>query len=138
MLTLLFKDDHYSSGSHHGHGYDHHESYPPHYNQPAHPYEHHHDVSLNSLLIPLTGVVLLGAATLFASNPVLLQLGVISGKRRRRSLGQWPVGSEQFQDVLLLERFISKVNQAVTNILSFKLSYLLLLMNVVDQVAYWY
>lgn len=33
---------------------------------------------------PIAGIALLGAAAALVSNPVLLQLGVVSGKRRRR------------------------------------------------------
>lgn len=36
--------------------------------------------------MPLAGVALLGAAAALVTNPVLLQLGVISGKRKRRSI----------------------------------------------------
>lgn len=43
-------------------------------------------MALKTLLLPLAGVALLGAAAAFVSNPVLLQLGVVSGKRRRRDL----------------------------------------------------
>lgn len=36
------------------------------------------------MLWPIAGIALLGAAAALVSNPVLLQLGVVSGKRRRR------------------------------------------------------
>lgn len=47
-----------------------------------------HAAALKSLLLPIAGVALLGAAAVLAkSHPVLLQLGVVgSGKRKRRSL----------------------------------------------------
>ncbi|GLV35785.1 hypothetical protein CBL_01063 [Carabus blaptoides fortunei] len=46
-------------------------------------------MALKGLLIPIAGVALLGAAAVLAkSNPVLLQLGVISGKKKRSILGE--------------------------------------------------
>lgn len=39
----------------------------------------HRDFVFKELLVPLAGVALLGAAAAFVSNPILLQLGVISG-----------------------------------------------------------
>lgn len=46
----------------------------------------HHKIALKSILIPLAGVAILGAAAALSSaNPILLQLGV-AGKRRRRAL----------------------------------------------------
>ncbi|CAH1370002.1 unnamed protein product [Tenebrio molitor] len=41
-------------------------------------------LALKGLLIPLAGIALLGAAAALSSNPVLLQLGVVNGRRRRR------------------------------------------------------
>ncbi|KAF5308873.1 hypothetical protein FQR65_LT00573 [Abscondita terminalis] len=41
---------------------------------------------LKGLLIPLAGIALLGAAAALTANPVLLQLGTLNGKRRRRSI----------------------------------------------------
>ncbi|XP_017783156.1 PREDICTED: shematrin-like protein 2 [Nicrophorus vespilloides] len=43
-------------------------------------------LALKGLLIPLAGIALLGAAAALTTNPVLLQLGVVNGKRRRRSI----------------------------------------------------
>lgn len=39
-------------------------------------------------MLPLAGIALLGAAAALTANPVLLQLGVINGRRRRRGLLQ--------------------------------------------------
>lgn len=36
----------------------------------------------------LAGIALLGAAAALTTNPVLLQLGVVKGRRRRRSIIQ--------------------------------------------------
>ncbi|XP_068907222.1 uncharacterized protein [Tenebrio molitor] len=44
----------------------------------------HGGLALKGLLIPLAGIALLGAAAALSSNPVLLQLGVVNGRRRRR------------------------------------------------------
>jgi hypothetical protein len=59
------------------------------------------------VLAPLAGVALLGAAAFFATNPVLLQLGVISGKRRRRR--SRPLNTD-ISNALLLQTFINKVS----------------------------
>ncbi|XP_022902912.2 uncharacterized protein [Onthophagus taurus] len=45
-------------------------------------------LALKGLLIPLAGIALLGAAAALSTNPVLLQLGVINGKRKRRSINE--------------------------------------------------
>uniref|UniRef100_A0A1B0CD45 Uncharacterized protein n=1 Tax=Lutzomyia longipalpis TaxID=7200 RepID=A0A1B0CD45_LUTLO len=45
-----------------------------------------HQYSAKSLFLPLAGAALLGVAAALVANPVLLQLGVISGKRRKRSI----------------------------------------------------
>lgn len=37
-----------------------------------------------ALLWPIAGIALLGAAAALVTNPVLLQLGVVSGRRKRR------------------------------------------------------
>lgn len=66
---------------------------------------------LKGLLVPLAGVALLGAAALFVSNPVLLQLGVIGGKRRRREAVDDPMGSyEKLKEIKALETFIEQVS----------------------------
>ena len=39
-----------------------------------------------SILIPLAGAALLGVAAAFIANPVLLHLGTVAGKRRRRDV----------------------------------------------------
>ncbi|GAB0089727.1 integral component of membrane [Sergentomyia squamirostris] len=51
------------------------------FNQPS-----SHHFSAKSLFLPLAGAALLGVAAALVANPVLLQLGVISGKRRKRSI----------------------------------------------------
>ncbi|KAJ8720161.1 hypothetical protein PYW07_012204 [Mythimna separata] len=43
-----------------------------------------HALAAKTVLWPIAGLALLGAAAALVSNPVLLQLGVVSGKRRRR------------------------------------------------------
>lgn len=37
-------------------------------------------------MIPLAGAALLGVAAALVANPVLLQLGTVTGKRKRRDL----------------------------------------------------
>ncbi len=37
-------------------------------------------------MIPLAGAALLGIAAILVANPMLLQLGVVSGKRKRRDV----------------------------------------------------
>lgn len=41
-------------------------------------------LAAKTVLWPIAGIALLGAAAALVSNPILLQLGVVSGKRRRR------------------------------------------------------
>ncbi|CAK1582864.1 unnamed protein product [Parnassius mnemosyne] len=43
-----------------------------------------HTQAVKKILWPLAGIAILGAAAAFITNPVLLQLGVVSGKRKRR------------------------------------------------------
>ncbi|KAF5285301.1 hypothetical protein FQA39_LY04400 [Lamprigera yunnana] len=43
-------------------------------------------MGLKGLLIPLAGIAILGAAAALTANPLLLQLGTLSGRRRRRSV----------------------------------------------------
>ncbi|XP_063927555.1 uncharacterized protein LOC135140801 [Zophobas morio] len=60
-----------------GYGYGH--------SAPAQGHGHGHGaLALKGLLIPLAGIALLGAAAALSTNPVLLQLGVVNGRRRRR------------------------------------------------------
>ncbi|XP_045499650.1 uncharacterized protein LOC123697246 [Colias croceus] len=72
----------YDHSFHHGHGYDHHHGHEPHH------FEHHrhynHALAAKAVLWPIAGIALLGAAAALVSNPILLQLGVATGKRRRR------------------------------------------------------
>ncbi|GLH13365.1 ATP synthase subunit b 1 [Gryllus bimaculatus] len=104
--------------------------------KPVH-HHHHHDhhvdhhvkhsggkaLALKGLLVPLAGVALLGAAAALVSNPVLLQLGVISGRRRRRRALR--AGAEEdseralrqrLADIALLEKFMA--GQLLANFLS--------------------
>lgn len=87
---------------------------------------HHHHVSyvndeaVKGLLVPLAGIALLGAAAIAASNPVLLQIGVIGGgigkKRRKRAI-------PRIEDLKVLEKFLEQVNFfSLPNILSFLIS----------------
>ncbi|XP_019868779.1 uncharacterized protein LOC109597516 [Aethina tumida] len=46
----------------------------------------HSGLYLKKLLIPLAGIAILGAAAALSTNPVLLQLGVVNGRRKRRSI----------------------------------------------------
>ncbi|XP_068631901.1 uncharacterized protein [Battus philenor] len=51
----------------------------------GHHYKHNgHDLAAKTLLWPIAGIALLGAAAALVTNPVLLQLGVVSGRRKRR------------------------------------------------------
>ncbi|KAJ0176175.1 hypothetical protein K1T71_008349 [Dendrolimus kikuchii] len=81
--------DHHQSHAYDAY-YDHHGSSHHHYSSPHHldhgyDYKHYkHALAAKTLLWPIAGIALLGAAAALVSNPVLLQLGVVSGKRRRR------------------------------------------------------
>ncbi|KAG6440965.1 hypothetical protein O3G_MSEX001632 [Manduca sexta] len=73
--------DHYNGhhySGHHDHGHGHHIDH-------GHGHHKHYDHALaaKTLLWPIAGIALLGAAAALVSNPVLLQLGVVSGRRRR-------------------------------------------------------
>ncbi|RZB89862.1 uncharacterized protein BDFB_008203 [Asbolus verrucosus] len=62
----------------------------------AHGHGTHSALALKGLLIPLAGIALLGAAAALSTNPVLLQLGVVNGRRRRRrsfSPGVYPTNA---------------------------------------------
>ncbi|KAL4711092.1 hypothetical protein ACJJTC_009463 [Scirpophaga incertulas] len=63
--------DHHSHHDDHKHGHGYHHKY------------HDHALAAKSVLWPIAGIALLGAAAALVSNPVLLQLGVVSGRRRR-------------------------------------------------------
>ncbi|KAG7302171.1 hypothetical protein JYU34_013642 [Plutella xylostella] len=49
-------------------------------------------LSAKAILLPVAGLAILGAAAALVSNPVLLQLGVVSGRKRRDTTG---LGDEQ-------------------------------------------
>ncbi|XP_072949288.1 uncharacterized protein [Epargyreus clarus] len=70
--------DHYPPDHYHGHhdGHHHHVNY--------HHKHYDHGLAAKAILWPIAGIALLGAAAALVSNPVLLQLGVVSGKRKRR------------------------------------------------------
>ncbi|XP_046994312.1 uncharacterized protein LOC124606372 [Schistocerca americana] len=96
-------------GSVHG-GFDHQPLPLPHPHVPSH-HPHYPASVLKGLLIPLAGAALLGAAAALAANPVLLQIGVISGRRRRRRRDA-AAGAEaqrRLQQLRLLEDFLASV-----------------------------
>ncbi|CAH2041498.1 unnamed protein product, partial [Iphiclides podalirius] len=68
---VQFHPDH--QGNHHG---QHHVGY--------HHKHYDHSLAAKTLLWPIAGIALLGAAAALVSNPILLQLGVVSGRRKRR------------------------------------------------------
>jgi len=55
----------------------------------------------------IAGVALLGAAAAFVTNPILLQLGVISGGRRRRAVDSNI--RQRLGEIHLLEQFMAQV-----------------------------
>ncbi|XP_045484651.1 uncharacterized protein LOC123689288 [Pieris rapae] len=67
------------------HGFEHsyHEAHG-HANYGHHVGHYHQSLAAKAVLWPLAGIALLGAAAALVSNPILLQLGVATGKRRRR------------------------------------------------------
>ncbi|XP_026730224.1 zinc transporter zipt-7.2-like [Trichoplusia ni] len=78
-------DHHHGHHSHHDHDYGHHHYSGHHHLDHGHYDKHYkHALAAKTALWPLAGIALLGAAAALVSNPVLLQLGVVSGKRRRR------------------------------------------------------
>ncbi|XP_032518426.2 uncharacterized protein LOC116770896 [Danaus plexippus] len=64
---------------HHIHGY-----HDGHYDYGYHYKHNNHALAAKAVLLPLAGIALLGAAAALVSNPILLQLGVATGKRKRR------------------------------------------------------
>ncbi|CAH4034692.1 unnamed protein product [Pieris brassicae] len=72
--------DHGSHGFEHGY-------HEPHGHHVGH---YHQSLAAKAVLWPLAGIALLGAAAALVSNPVLLQLGVATGKRRRRDADTEP------------------------------------------------
>ncbi|CAF4842475.1 unnamed protein product [Pieris macdunnoughi] len=73
----------------HGFEHDYHESHG-HANHGHHVGHYHQSLAAKAVLWPLAGIALLGAAAALVSNPVLLQLGVATGKRRRRDADTEP------------------------------------------------
>ncbi|XP_063625253.1 zinc transporter SLC39A7-like [Cydia splendana] len=71
-------------GHEHGHGHGGHGHYGHHLGHGHYKHHDHHHLATKALLWPIAGIALLGAAAALVTNPVLLQLGVVSGKRRRR------------------------------------------------------
>ncbi|KPJ06558.1 hypothetical protein RR48_14297 [Papilio machaon] len=72
---------HGDHGNYHPDYYDHH---PHGHHHIGHHYKHHdHDLAAKTLLWPIAGIALLGAAAALVTNPVLLQLGVVSGRKKR-------------------------------------------------------
>ncbi|XP_028034615.1 uncharacterized protein LOC114246340 [Bombyx mandarina] len=58
--------------------------YAPHYLEHGYHYKpYNHALAAKTLLWPIAGIALLGAAAALVTNPVLLQLGVVSGRKRR-------------------------------------------------------
>lgn len=73
------------------------------------------EIATKVLLAPLIGVALLGVVAALINNPVLLQIGVLSSKgkkRRRRKINQndIPLNFLKFQEnLILLRQLISQV-----------------------------
>ncbi|XP_063829022.1 uncharacterized protein LOC135078354 [Ostrinia nubilalis] len=102
--------DHYDEHDHHGHEhYGHH--HLVHHDDYKHGYGHHykhydHALAAKTVLWPIAGIALLGAAAALVSNPVLLQLGVVSGRRRRRDTEETNIKQEIFTKKGLEDEFI--------------------------------
>ncbi|XP_045451887.1 uncharacterized protein LOC123660912 [Melitaea cinxia] len=71
--------DPYHYGHHYGHHYEEEHHYPSHQNK-----NYKNALAAKAVLWPIAGIALLGAAAALVSNPILLQLGVATGKRKRR------------------------------------------------------
>ncbi|XP_069699122.1 uncharacterized protein [Periplaneta americana] len=112
-----------------GYGEFHKHHYIPHHHMEHGKQHNPKALALKGLLVPLAGVALLGAAAALVSNPILLQLGVITGKKRRRrssdaDASQVPNLSpeeadavqQKLNEIALLERFMAQIpkEQAVT------------------------
>ena len=64
---------------------------------------------LATLIAPLAALALLGAATAVALNPVLLQIAVVTGKKRRKRNAEVdPEAERKMQEIEKLEKFLSK------------------------------
>ena len=66
---------------------------------------------LAAFLAPLAGLALLGAAAAVSINPVLVQLAVINGGKRKRRHARdltTPVMERKMNEIELLEKFLSK------------------------------
>ncbi|CAK1543052.1 unnamed protein product [Leptosia nina] len=67
------------------HGYNHHGNHDHELHYSGYGHRHYnHALAAKAVLWPLAGIALLGAAAALVTNPVLLQLGVATGKRKRR------------------------------------------------------
>ncbi|KAJ2951794.1 hypothetical protein O0L34_g13959 [Tuta absoluta] len=107
-LNHLEDHGHHGHHDHHGHHFGHGLGHGFHHKlyNPA--------LAAKAVLWPLAGLALLGTAAALVSNPVLLQLGVISGRRRRDTQEvtgpdfdpyKWDDGSEIGGDEMKFEGF---------------------------------
>lgn len=90
----------------HGHGYGHH---PGGYGYGGGYGYHGGDLAAKALLIPLAGAALLGAAAIFAYNPLLIQLGVVAGKKKRSVDQLDGLYRAKYHEIEQLEKFIDQV-----------------------------
>ena len=65
---------------------------------------------LAAFIAPLAGLALLGAAAAVSINPVLVQLAVVNGGRKKRDLRD-PNMQRKVTEIELLENFLSKETQ---------------------------
>lgn len=64
---------------------------------------------LAALIAPLAGLALLGAAAAVSINPVLVQLAVINGgRRKRRQANLDPLTQKRMTEIDVLENFLAK------------------------------
>nr|XP_026494675.1 uncharacterized protein LOC113399691 [Vanessa tameamea] len=103
--------------------YNHHNFDPYHYGHhgavghySGHHYKHYnHALAAKAVLWPIAGIALLGAAAALVSNPILLQLGVATGKRKRRETEEI-TGSDLDTDFTKWKSQIEDVPQLATSI----------------------
>ncbi|RVE46991.1 hypothetical protein evm_008375 [Chilo suppressalis] len=107
-------DYHHSDHHHLDHHHDHHSYHDDHKHGYGHHHKHidHHALAAKAVLWPIAGIALLGAAAALVSNPVLLQLGVVSGKRRRRDTEEFTTDSLPAISKEDLQRFDEKYASA--------------------------